>query len=247
MITSLQAAWDHSDAVFALVPEDSRDIEFPEHSIDVAAFEFDCHPATNRRWRDLLHDTGTPDALVPQPCGRADRGWNWIHLEQTWPLDAVEELPVTVSQQQANTFCEHHHRRLPTEAGLQRTAFTTPWGTEQSTPWGEGPPTADRGTFAFHTSGPSPVGSLPAGIRAWGVDERVGNGWEWTSTPFALLPGFAARARTYPGYSPDFFDDDHFVVFGDSLATDARLLLKSLRNRHLGHDPYAFTTLRTAA
>jgi len=222
------------------------DNEFPAQQVQVAAFELDSHPVTNDRWRDFLDVVGAPDALVPESWSRTPTGWAWTHLGRQWPLDAVAALPVHVSQHQARAFCEHHRRRLPTEAELQRAAFTTPSGSERSAPWGEGPPTADRGTFAFHTWGPSAVGSHPAGASAWGVHELVGNGWEWTSTPFGPLPGFTAWARTYPGYSADFFDDAHFVVFGGSWATDARLLRRSLRNWYLGHYPYAFTTFRTA-
>ena len=40
------------------------------------------------------------------------------------------------------------------------------------------------------------IPSRPAAIRrarsAWGVEDLVGNGWEWTSTPFAPFPGFRA-------------------------------------------------------
>ena len=83
-----------------------------------------------------------------------------------------------------------------------------------------------------------------AGISAWGVMELVGNGWEWTSTPFAPLQGFQAWARTYPGYSTDFFDDAHDVVFGASWATDLKLLRPSFRNWYRRNYPYPFTSFR---
>jgi formylglycine-generating enzyme required for sulfatase activity len=74
----------------------------------------------------------------------------------------------------------------------------------------------------------------------------VGNGWEWTQTPFAPLPGFTAWARTYPGYSADFFDGEHDVVFGASWATDAKLARSSFRNWYRRDYPYVFGSFRVA-
>ena len=78
------------------------------------------------------------------------------------------------------------------------------------------------------------------------MEELVGNGWEWSSSPFAPLPGFSAWARTYPGYSADFFDGEHDVVFGASFATDEKLLRQSFRNWYRRNYPYPFTSFRVA-
>ena len=59
-------------------------------------------------------------------------------------------------------------------------------------------PTTHRGVFDFTSWDPEPAGSHPQGASAWGVEDLVGNGWEWTSTPFGPFPGFAPMA-SYPG------------------------------------------------
>ena len=74
-----------------------------------------------------------------------------------------------------------------------------------------------------------PVGSRPAGASAWGVHDLVGNGWEWTSTIFGPFPGFSPMA-SYPEYSADFFDGQHYVMKGGSPATARELLRRSFRN-----------------
>ena len=67
----------------------------------------------------------------------------------------------------------------------------------------------------------SPVGSRPLGASAWGVEDLVGNGWEWTSTIFEPFPGFKPMAA-YPEYSADFFDGQHYVMKGASPVTAQR-------------------------
>ena len=85
---------------------------------------------------------------------------------------------------------------------------------------------AEHGVFDFSSWDPEPAGSHPKGRSAWGVDDLVGNGWEWTSTVFAPFPGFRAMA-SYPEYSADFFDGEHMVMKGASPATAAELLRPS--------------------
>ena len=62
--------------------------------------------------------------------------------------------------------------------------------------------------------------ATPQTNSANGVSQLVGNGWEWTSTPFAPFPGFEPFPF-YPGYSQNFFDDAHYVMKGASPRTAA--------------------------
>ena len=78
--------------------------------------------------------------------------------------------------------------------------------------------------------GPLPVGSCPAGASARGVHELIGNGGEWTESPFGPFPGFPAHIPGYGGYSADFFDGKHYVLKAASWATDQQLIRRSFRN-----------------
>src|SRR5207248_10045185 len=133
--------------------------------------------------------------------------------------------------------------RLPTEAEFQRAAFVTPAGTERQHPWGDAEPDDAHGTFDFTSWDPHPAGSHPAGRSAWGADDLVGNGWEWTSTPFAPFPGFRPMA-SYPEYSADFFDEEHFVIKGASPVTARELLRPTFRNWFRPRYPYVYATSR---
>jgi formylglycine-generating enzyme required for sulfatase activity len=150
-----------------------------------------------------------------------------------------------VSWAEASAYTRWRGGRLPTEAEWHRAARGTPAGSDGSWPWGEEPPAPVHGSFHFQHASPVPVGSHPAGASAWGVRELVGNGWEWTSSPFAPFIGFEPQPR-YPGYSADFFDGRHFVLRGGSWATDAALLRPSFRNWFQPHYPYVFSKFRCA-
>ncbi|MGH7783073.1 MAG: SUMF1/EgtB/PvdO family nonheme iron enzyme, partial [Candidatus Binatia bacterium] len=138
-------------------------------------------------------------------------------------------------------------QRLPNEAEFHHACYSGPDGTEARYPWGNSAPAPRHGNFNLTSWSPTPVGSNPAGVSRWGVGELVGNGWEWTDTPFAPFPGFTPYMNRYPDYSKDFFDGKHFVVKGASWATAAELLRLTFRNWYQDHYPHVFAKFRCAA
>ena len=155
------------------------------------------------------------------------------------PLD----WPVYVTQQEASAYAEAQGRSLLTEAQFHRAAYGSASGDTQSFPWGHETPSAKHGNFDFRRWDPEPVTATPAGDSAFGVSQLIGNGWQWTATAFAPFPGFKSRA-SYPGYSSNFFDGDHYVIKGGSPRTGARLLRASFRNWFRADYPYTYTTFR---
>jgi len=234
------------------------DNEFPEHRVEVPSFEIDVHDVTNRDFlefleaggysrRDLWDEEGwqwrARDSIEhPLFWEREDGRFLWRGMFERIPLPAA--WPVYVSHAEARAYAAWKGRLLPTEAQFHRAAYGTPEGTERSYPWGEEPPDPTRGNFDFASWDPLPVGSFPAGSSAWGVHDLVGNGWEWTSTIFEGFPGFRAMP-TYPQYSTDFFDGNHYVMKGASPATAKELLRRSFRNWFRGNYPYVYATFRT--
>jgi iron(II)-dependent oxidoreductase len=165
------------------------------------------------------------------------------------PLD----WPVSVSLAEARAYVRFRARRgrpdvrLPSEAELARAAYGVDGGeTERAYPWGDAPPVPLlHGNFGCARYDCSPVGAFPAGDSAFQVADLIGNGWEWSATPFQPLPGFAIDPL-YPGYSQPFFDGKHFVMKGASARTDVRFLRRSFRNWFQPHYPYVFATFRCA-
>jgi formylglycine-generating enzyme required for sulfatase activity len=163
--------------------------------------------------------------------------FDWIPLPASWP--------VYVSQAEASAFARWAGARLSSEAEFQRAAFGTLDGSERTHPWGEAEPNASHGVFDFSSWDPEPAGTHPAGRSAWGIEDLVGNGWEWTRTPFEPFPGFQAMP-SYPEYSADFFDGEHYVMKGASPATARELLRPSFRNWFRAQYPYVYATFRLA-
>jgi len=216
------------------------DNEFDETAVAVDAFGIDVHDVTNGDFLEFVRA-----GAAPPP--------NWFERDGAWMLRGMfEDLPlplswpVYVSQQQAAAFTGWCGARLPTEAEYHRAAYGTPAGDERPFPWGNDAPDAARhGNFDWRRFDPEPVGSSPQGASAFGVHDLVGNGWEWTSTPFAPLPGFRPMA-SYPQYSADFFDGMHYVMKGAAPVTQATLVRRSFRNWFYLDYPFMYATFRRA-
>jgi formylglycine-generating enzyme required for sulfatase activity len=172
----------------------------------------------------------------------AGEGWCWRGMFDRIPLPL--SWPVYVSHAEASAYARWRGHRLPTEAEYQRAAFATDAPSDMRPyPWGSEPPTRERGVFDFTSWDPEPAGSHPKGRSAWGVDDLVGNGWEWTSSVFEPFAGFRPMP-SYPEYSADFFDGEHRVMKGGSPVTAAALLRPTFRNWFRTRYPYVYATFR---
>ena len=236
------------------------DNEFPQVRMSVPAFEIDVFPVTNREFLEFVDAGGYREPAFwgpgdaewlasheishPPFWRHAGDGWLWVGQFDLLPLP--ESWPVWVSHAEASAYARWKGRRLPTEAEFHRAAFGTAGGTERPFPWGDEPPAPARGNFGGDRDDPVPVGSRPDGASAWGVEELFGNGWEWTSTPFAGFDGFTPMA-SYPRYSADFFDGRHFVLKGASPATPAPLVRRTFRNWFQARYPYVYAKFRCVA
>lgn len=236
------------------------DNEYEAHQVEVGAFRVDRLPVTNGAFLRFVEAGGYQQRALWR-----DEDWAWREREQvlhprSWRREGGEwllrtlfaevplapALPVMVSHAEASAFARWRGARLMTEAEWHRAAVGTPEGAERAFPWGaEAPLPGVHGNFGFSSVDPLPVGSMPRGRSAFGVDELVGNGWEWTSTPFAPFAGFEPLPF-YRGYSANFFDGRHFVLKGASAFTDVSFLRRSFRNWFQPHYPHVFAKFRCA-
>jgi iron(II)-dependent oxidoreductase len=213
------------------------DNEFDQHVALVPGFSIGKYKVTNAEFLQFVEAGAKPPFYWVQQDG----AWFYRGMFQLFPLPG--DWPVYVTHEEAEAYARWRGMALPTEAEFHRAAYGTPEGEERPYPWGHEAPSAERGNFDFTEWDPMPVTAHPAGDSAWGISQMVGNGWEWTSTPFRPFPGF----RTfdfYPRYSAAFFDDDHFVMKGGSPQTARCLLRRSFRNWFRRRYPYAYGAFR---
>jgi gamma-glutamyl hercynylcysteine S-oxide synthase len=216
------------------------DNEFGRCELAVGAFEIARYPVTNGDWLVFVADGG------PVPFFWRERDGEWRLRAQFEEIPLPRSWPVYVTHDQAQAYASWRNMRLPTEAEFHRAAFGSPDGDERPWPWGDEPPAARYGNFDFTRFDPEPVDAHPDGASAWGVADLIGNGWEWTATPFGPLPGFEPMA-SYPQYSADFFDGKHYVMKGASPVTPRELIRRSFRNWFYGDYPYMYAKFRCAS
>ncbi len=237
----------------------SWDNERPAYEADVPAFAIETHDTTNAAWLEFVEAGGYRDSRwwrpddwswvqregIAHPAFWAHEGGEWLWRGMFELLPLPHSWPVYVSFAEANAYARWRGARLPSEAEFQRAAYASDAAGARRYPWGDAPPDARRGVFDFGSWDPEPAGSHPAGRSAWGVDDLLGNGWEWTSSVFRPFPGFRPLP-SYPEYSADFFDDEHVVLKGASPATGRELLRPSFRNWFRPRYPHVYATFRCA-
>jgi gamma-glutamyl hercynylcysteine S-oxide synthase len=215
------------------------DNEFLEHQVNVPGFRVSKFKITNGQYLDFVRDG------APAPHFWSLRGNDWFYHGMFFEIPLPLNAPVYVTHAEANAYAQWAGKRLLTEEQFHRAAYETPQGAERPYPWGSAQPDATRGNFNFQRWGwdPVDVDANPAGDSASGVSQLVGNGWEWTATKFGPFPGFQPMPF-YPGYSQNFFDEEHYVMKGGSPVTAACMLRRSFRNWFRPNYPYVYASFR---
>jgi gamma-glutamyl hercynylcysteine S-oxide synthase len=219
------------------------DNEFGEATVEVAPFSVARFNVTNGDFLEFVESSGysrpelwssadwawVQDQGLRHPIFWEEDGdeWRWRGMFESLPLPL--QWPVYVSHAEASAYARWREGRLLTEAEYQRLITPYPSG----------------GHYDFAGFEPAPVGTHPEGQSADGIEDLVGNGWEWTSTVFRPFPGFHASA-SYPEYSSDFFDESHYVMKGASPVTARELVRPTFRNWFRPRYPYVYATFRLA-
>ena len=153
-------------------------------------------------------------------------------------LSGLDDHPVVqINWYAADAYCKWAGGRLPTEAQWEKAARGTdgrlfPWGSElpkdvflnaadSSLPvaWAR----SDMNDGYRYTS---PVGTYPAGVSPYGVQDMAGNAWEWTRTLFKSYPYNSADGREAPGEPAV---TDRLVLRGGSWYDDYGSVRSTLR------------------
>ena len=176
--------------------------ERPAHPVTLAAFYMDRTEVTIAAFRRLASQAAVGTGWTPPPAG------------------ADSLLPATgVAWSTAMAFCGLAHPpagRLPTEEEWEAAARGA---SGLLYPWGATWDGSAANTASAKKGAPVRAGSFPRGATASGIEDLIGNVWEWTASHAAAYPGGAAPPRSTP---------DAYVIRGgaydtpDSIADAAR-------------------------
>jgi iron(II)-dependent oxidoreductase len=229
----------------------SLDNERPAHVVNVPGFRIGRVPVTNAEWCRFIDDGG-----YREPRWWSDRGWShrqeaglvapkfWNigasgatgegtdgtrtrfgHVEDVAPDEPVQHVTFF----EAEAYAAWAGARLPTEVEWEKACAWDPVArARRRFPWGATEPTAALANLDGEALRPAPVGAYPAGASAYGVEQMLGDVWEWTTSPLRPWPGFTPMI--YDRYSEPFFDGDYRVLRGGSWAVGSSIVRPSFRN-----------------
>lgn len=202
------------------------DNEFQRHTLHVEDYKLSKYKVTNGEYLRFL-ETG---AKAPHFWAR--HGGEWFYRGVFGLIPLPLDWPVYVTQAEASAYAMWVGKNLMTEPQFHRAAHGTPEGTDSA-----------MGNFDFHRWDPVSVTANPQSASAFGVEQLIGNGWEWTSTLFGPFEGFQPFPF-YAGYSANFFDNAHYVIKGASSRTASCFLRRSFRNWFRPNYPYVYAGFR---
>ncbi|OZE86043.1 sulfatase-modifying factor 1 [Rhodococcus sp. 15-649-1-2] len=221
------------------------DNERPAHSTYVATFALDVAPVTNRQYEEFIADGGYSRPELWSERGWAHRTAEGLVSPQFWERDAdgswwrrafgvtapikPDQPVVHVCFFEAEAYARWAGKRLPTEAEWEKAArFDPATATVRKYPWGDAEPTEVHANLGQRHLEPADVGAYPAGASPLGVQQLMGDVWEWTSSDFEPYPGF--EPFPYAEYSEVFLRGDYKVLRGGSFGTDEVACRGTFRN-----------------
>ncbi len=170
---------------FVMGSDDGGREDRPAHEVDLPTYEIDKFEVTNADFAVFVDATGY------QADGEKQGKQSWRDAFK----EGREAHPVVrVTWNDAVAYCEWAGKRLPTEAEWEKAArgaegLRYPWGNEWDPGKANVKETGLRSTAV--------VGSFGAGASPYGVEDMVGNAWEWTGDWYQAYPGNTAGDRYY--------------------------------------------------
>ena len=195
--------WDGVDVQY---PWESSPRRGHRHRLQIPAFHLDRHPVTNAEFKRFIDASG----YAPRDAHNFLRHW-----VAGMPPTGWADKPVTwVSLEDARAYAAWAGKRLPREWEWQYAAQGSdgrlyPWGNTWDP---QAVPAPDRGRTM---RAPADVGTHPRGASPFGVQDLVGNVWQWTDeyedehTRAAIVRGGSSyQPQTSHWYFPQAYRND---------------------------------------
>ncbi len=186
---------DAAEALSMGIPKPWYADETPEKKVFLKGFYIDRFEVTNKRYKRYIDDLGA----VPPP--------NWE--DKTHPKEQDDHPVAWVSWYDAANFCQWAGKQLPSEKQWERAARGSdgkdyPWGNTFDSKLANLPHVAGSKTK------PVAVGSFPKSASSEGVQDLIGNVWEWVENDYAPYPEST--------YSSEFYNSGMKVIRGHSVS-----------------------------
>lgn len=216
------------------------DNERPRHTMTIEPFVIGKYPVTcggyrefmeadGYKRRELWSDAGNAwraEALaagIMAPQGWMQRGGRWeVRRFGHWVPVRWDEPVQHVCFYEAEAFATWAGARLPTEFEWECAANGARGDDITAAP------TSAEANLGAQEFRPVEIGTYGDGASASGVQQLLGDVYEWTSSTFNGYPGF--ESFPYREYSEVFFGDEYRVLRGASWATSPYCARKSFRN-----------------
>ncbi len=148
---------------FRMGDNNGDDDEKPQNKIYLKAFYIDKNEVTNARYMEFVKATNH------------EKPYWWNDPQVNQPNQPV----VGVSWYDAVAYAKWAGKRLPTEAEWEKAAKGI---LNAIYPWGKTWDNTKANSTLSKTNTLRPVGSYPAGASSYGVNDMLGNVWEWCSS-----------------------------------------------------------------
>jgi ergothioneine biosynthesis protein EgtB len=218
----------------------SYDNEGPRHEQLLRPFRLSNRLVTNGEWLEFIADGGytTPTLWLSDGWATVQtEGWDaplyWEQREGAWHQMSLQGLrpvdparPVChVSYYEADAFARWAGKRLPTEFEWEVASASVP---------------LDGNMLGRKTLHPQ-----PAATGAGGLQQMIGDLWEWTGSAYLPYPGFKAVEGAIGEYNGKFMCNQ-FVLKGGSCVTPEGHIRRTYRNFFYPHQRWQFNGLRLA-
>jgi ergothioneine biosynthesis protein EgtB len=216
------------------------DNESPRHEQLLRPYRLSNRLVTNGEWLDFMADGAyaTPTLWLsdgwatvqtegweaPLYWEQRDGDWHQMSLQGLRPVDPARPV-CHVSYYEADAFARWAGKRLPTEFEWEIASASVP--------------------LEGNMLGRKALYPQPAANAAEGLQQMIGDLWEWTGSAYLPYPGFKAAEGAIGEYNGKFMCNQ-FVLKGGSCVTPEGHIRRTYRNFFYPHQRWQFNGLRLA-